>query len=150
MNNYLPTDYQNFIATSRYARWIEAEKRRETWAETVSRFTSNVVGNKISDNSVIKEIEEAILNLEVMPSMRAVITAGPALDRDNTAGYNCSYLPVDDPKAFDEAIMEHKDYIASQTLAVSVNLMAKEQLKGGKEVDIDIDSATIIKLEKQF
>ena len=104
MNNYLPTDYQNFIATSRYARWIEAEKRRETWAETVSRFTSNVVGNKISDNSVIKEIEEAILNLEVMPSMRAVMTAGPALDRDNTAGYNCSYLPVDDPKAFDEAM----------------------------------------------
>ena len=104
MNNYLPTDYQNFIATSRYARWIEAEKRRETWAETVSRFTSNVVGNKISDDSVIKEIEEAILNLEVMPSMRAVMTAGPALDRDNTAGYNCSYLPVDDPKAFDEAM----------------------------------------------
>jgi len=104
MNNYLPTDYQNFIATSRYARWIEAEKRRETWAETVSRFTSNVVANKISDDSVIKEIEEAILNLEVMPSMRAVMTAGPALDRDNTAGYNCSYLPVDDPKAFDEAM----------------------------------------------
>ena len=104
MNNYLPTEYQNFIATSRYARWIEAEKRRETWAETVSRFTSNVVGNKISDDSVIKEIEEAILNLEVMPSMRAVMTAGPALDRDNTAGYNCSYLPVDDPKAFDEAM----------------------------------------------
>ena len=104
MNNYLPTDYQNFIATSRYARWIEAEKRRETWAETVSRFTSNVVDNKISDKTVVKRIEEAILNLEVMPSMRAMMTAGPALDRDNTAGYNCSYLPVDDPKAFDEAM----------------------------------------------
>ena len=104
MNNYLPTDYQNFIATSRYARWIEAEKRRETWAETVSRFTSNVVDNKISDKTVVKRIEEAILNLEVMPSMRAMMTAGPALDRDNTAGYNCSFLPVDDPKAFDEAM----------------------------------------------
>ncbi len=104
MNNYLPTDYQSFIHASRYARWIEGENRRESWAETVSRFTSNVVGNKISDDSVIKEIEEAILNLEVMPSMRAVMTAGPALDRDNTAGYNCSYLPVDDPKAFDEAM----------------------------------------------
>jgi len=104
MNNYLPTDYQSFIATSRYARWLDKEGRRETWPETVSRFTSNVVGNKISDNSVIKEIEEAILNLEVMPSMRAMMTAGPALERDNTAGYNCSYLPVDDPKSFDEAM----------------------------------------------
>jgi ribonucleoside-diphosphate reductase alpha chain len=104
MNNYLPTDYQAFIHTSRYARWIDSESRRETWAETVSRFTTNVVANKISDNSVIKQIEEAILNLEVMPSMRAMMTAGPALERDNTAGYNCSYLPVDDPKSFDEAM----------------------------------------------
>jgi ribonucleoside-diphosphate reductase alpha chain len=104
MNNYLPTDYQSFIATSRYARWLDKEGRRETWPETVSRFTSNIVANKISDNSVIKEIEEAILNLEVMPSMRAMMTAGPALERDNTAGYNCSYLPVDDPKSFDEAM----------------------------------------------
>jgi ribonucleoside-diphosphate reductase alpha chain len=104
MNNYLPTDYQSFIATSRYARWLDKEGRREAWPETVSRFTSNVVGNKIKDNSVIKEIEEAILNLEVMPSMRAMMTAGPALERDNTAGYNCSYLPVDDPKSFDEAM----------------------------------------------
>jgi len=104
MNNYLPTDYQSFIATSRYARWLDKEGRRETWPETVSRFTSNIVANKISDNSIIKEIEEAILNLEVMPSMRAMMTAGPALERDNTAGYNCSYLPVDDPKSFDEAM----------------------------------------------
>ena len=104
MNNYLPTDYQAFIHTSRYARWIDSESRRETWAETVSRFTTNIVANKISDNSVIKQIEEAILNLEVMPSMRAMMTAGPALERDNTAGYNCSYLPVDDPKSFDEAM----------------------------------------------
>ena len=104
MNNYLPTDYQAFIHTSRYARWIDSESRRETWAETVSRFTSNVVANKINDDSVIKQIEEAILNLEVMPSMRAMMTAGPALERDNTAGYNCSYLPVDDPKSFDEAM----------------------------------------------
>jgi ribonucleoside-triphosphate reductase len=103
-NNYGMTDYMSFIHASRYARWLEEEGRRESWTETVSRFTSNVVANKISDDSVIKEIEEAILNLEVMPSMRAMMTAGPALDRDNTAGYNCSYLPVDDPKAFDEAM----------------------------------------------
>ena len=104
MNNYLPTDYQSFIHASRYARWIEGENRRESWAETVSRFTSNVVANKISDDSVIKVIQNAILNLDVMPSMRAMMTAGPAMDRDNTCAYNCSYLTIDDPKAFDEAM----------------------------------------------
>ena len=104
MNNYLPTDYQSFIHASRYARWIEGENRRESWAETVSRFTSNVVADKISDDSVIKVIQNAILNLDVMPSMRAMMTAGPAMDRDNTCAYNCSYLTIDDPKAFDEAM----------------------------------------------
>ena len=103
-NNYLPTDYQNFIATSRYARWIETEQRRETWPETVSRYIENVVEPKLNDKKIIKELEEAILNLEVMPSMRALMTAGVALHRDNTCAYNCSYLPVDDPKSFDEAM----------------------------------------------
>jgi ribonucleoside-diphosphate reductase alpha chain len=103
MNNYLPTDYQSFIHTSRYARWLEDEQRRETWAETVGRYISNLVHTKI-DSITESEIEQAILNLEIMPSMRAMMTAGPALDRDNTAGYNCSYLPVDDPKSFDEAM----------------------------------------------
>jgi ribonucleoside-diphosphate reductase alpha chain len=102
-NNYLPTDYQAFIHTSRYARWLEEEGRRETWTETVSRYISNLVHIKV-DQTTENEIEEAILNLEVMPSMRAMMTAGPALERDNTAGYNCSYLPVDDPKSFDEAM----------------------------------------------
>jgi ribonucleoside-diphosphate reductase alpha chain len=104
MNNYLPTDYQAFIHTSRYARWLEEENRRETWAETVSRYMTNVVVKKTRDEIVLDEIEEAILGLEIMPSMRAMMTAGPALERDNTAGYNCSYLPVDDPKSFDEAM----------------------------------------------
>ena len=104
MNNQLPTDYQAFIHTSRYARWLEEEKRRETWAETVSRYMTNVVVKKTRDEVVLGEIEEAILGLEIMPSMRAMMTAGPALERDNTAGYNCSYLPVDDPKSFDEAM----------------------------------------------
>ena len=102
-NNYLPTDYQAFIHTSRYARWLDNENRRETWSETVSRYISNLVHTKV-DQTTENEIEEAILNLEVMPSMRALMTAGPALERDNTAGYNCSYLPVDDPKSFDEAM----------------------------------------------
>jgi ribonucleoside-triphosphate reductase (thioredoxin) len=98
MNNYLPTDYQSFIATSRYARWIEAEKRRENWRETVERFIANVVKGK-ADVRTEDDILFAMLNLEVMPSMRSVMTAGPALTRDNTAGYNCSYLPVDDIKS---------------------------------------------------
>ena len=107
MDNYLPTDYQAFIHTSRYARWIEEEGRRESWSETVDRYMNNVVAPLLDDESGWKpyeEIKEAILNLEIMPSMRAMMTAGPALERDNTAGYNCSYLPVDDPKSFDEAM----------------------------------------------
>jgi ribonucleoside-triphosphate reductase len=103
-NNYLPTDYQTFIATSRYARWLEDEGRRETWGETVDRYVNNIMVPKMGDDSYTKSLQDAILNLEVMPSMRALMTAGPALDRDNTAGYNCSYLPVDDPKSFDEAM----------------------------------------------
>ncbi len=102
MNNYLPTDYQAFIHKSRYAKYFDG-KGRESWPETVSRYISNVVHTKV-DEQTTNEIEQAILSLDVMPSMRAMMTAGPALERDNTAGYNCSYLPVDDPKSFDEAM----------------------------------------------
>jgi len=110
MNNYLPTDYQSFIHTSRYARWLEDEGRRESWDETVNRYMNNVVepvvdsGASEDNMEVAQQIEQAILGLEVMPSMRAMMTAGPAADRDNTCMYNCSYLPVDDPKSFDEAM----------------------------------------------
>ena len=103
MNNYLPTDYQTFIAKSRYAKYFDG-KGREDWSETVERYMDNVVRPKIGDDTYVNSIRDAILNLEVMPSMRAMMTAGPALERDNTAGYNCSYLPVDDPKSFDEAM----------------------------------------------
>jgi len=103
-SNQLPTDYQSFIHKSRYARWLEEEGRRETWGETVSRYMDNLVYPKIGKDSYTKDIEQAILSLDVMPSMRALMTAGPALARDNTAGYNCSYLPVDDLKSFDEAM----------------------------------------------
>ena len=103
MNNYLPTDYQSFIALSRYAKYYDGQGR-ETWGDTVQRYIDNVVHPKTGKDSYVKRISEAIMNLEVMPSMRAIMTAGPALDRDNTAGYNCSYLPVDDPKSFDEAM----------------------------------------------
>ena len=110
----LPTDYQNFIATSRYARWLDDEQRRETWQETVDRYINYVTHkeetmDKLRESTSMWsnmkiELRNAITRLDVMPSMRALMTAGEALERDNTAGYNCSYLPVDDPKSFDEAM----------------------------------------------
>ena len=104
ISNTLPTDYQTFIATSRYARWLEEEGRRETWAETVTRFMDNIVRPHLDDDKMYTKIEESILTLQVMPSMRALMTAGQAANRDNTCVYNCSYLPVDHPRAFDEAM----------------------------------------------
>ena len=102
-NNQLPTDYQAFIALSRYARWLPEENRRETFGETTERYVGNVVESKFIGD-IVNEIEQAILDLEVMPSMRAMMTAGKAAMRDNTCMYNCAYLSVDDPKAFDEAM----------------------------------------------
>ena len=109
-NNYLPTDYQTFIATSRYARWLEDEGRRETWAETVERYLDNIIKPVLEDdnsnghNAEVDLIRHHMLSLQVMPSMRSMMTAGKAAARDNTCMYNCSYLPVDDPKSFDEAM----------------------------------------------
>jgi ribonucleoside-triphosphate reductase (thioredoxin) len=99
------TDYQKFIHTSRYARWIDSEGRRETWEETVERYCdwmANHIGNDKIPASLWGEIEHAILRLEVMPSMRCMMTAGPALDRTHVAGYNCAYMPVDNLRSFDE------------------------------------------------
>ena len=103
-SNYLPTDYQTFIATSRYARWLEDKGRRETWSETVERYIDNVVKPVINNDVDIDLIRHHVLSLQVMPSMRSLMTAGKAAARDNTCMYNCSYLPVDDPKSFDEAM----------------------------------------------
>lgn len=104
------TSYQEYIAKSRYSRFVDSEGRRENWDETVSRYVSfmeNHLKNKVGytfDSRLKEEVFQAINNLEVMPSMRAIMTAGDALDRQNIAGYNCSYLPIDDVKAFDEAM----------------------------------------------
>ena len=109
-NNYLPTEYQSFIHMSRYSRWLEEEGRRETWTETVSRLIVyfknhiDVHYKGVLKNKEWTELEEAILSLQVMPSMRALMTSGGALDRENIAGYNCSYIPIDSPKAFDEVL----------------------------------------------
>ncbi len=107
-NNYLPTDYQNFIALSRYSRWLESENRRETWAETVARYFDFMEKHLQKNHNYAltadlrRELEEAVLGTEVMPSMRALMTAGPALERDHVGAYNCSYVPIDSPRAFDE------------------------------------------------
>ena len=104
------TPYSTFIAKSRYSRYLNDKNRREHWNETVSRYFTFMFEHledkyKYKPTEALRtELTNAVQNLEVMPSMRAIMTAGKALDRDNTAGYNCSYLPIDDPKAFDEAM----------------------------------------------
>ena len=94
--------YQQYIHKSRYARYLPEEQRRETWRETVERYLNFWMDKKLLSHKEANELYEDIYNLEVMPSMRALMTAGEALERDNVAGFNCSYLPIDHPKAFDE------------------------------------------------
>jgi len=105
----LPTLYQEFIHLSRYSRWLDSEMRRETWEETVDRyfrfFDEHFTEKGVKINKAVREeLREAVLNLEVMPSMRSLMTAGEALKRDNTAGYNCSYVAVNKVRAFDEIL----------------------------------------------
>lgn len=109
-NGDLADPYQGFIAKSRYARWNDAELRRETWTETVDRYMAFMLKqlqNKhgyTPDAGIVAEVRDAILVHEIMPSMRALMTAGEALDRSNIAGFNCSYLPLLDARAFDELL----------------------------------------------
>ena len=106
----LPTNYQSFIHMSRYSRWLEEEGRRETWEETIDRYLSFMVEHLQENYSYslfgieLADLRRGMLNLEVLGSMRALMTAGPALKRENVAGYNCSYLPVDSPRSFDECL----------------------------------------------
>ena len=106
----LPTKYQEFIHLSRYSRWLPKEKRRETWSETVARyfdfFETHLKENckYTLDKDMRHKLEDAVLSLKVMPSMRCLMTAGEALKRENIAGYNCSYISVDRPQAFDEIL----------------------------------------------
>jgi ribonucleoside-triphosphate reductase len=110
MSNFLPTDYQSFIHTSRYARYLDDEQRRETWPETVARYFDFMTSHLKAECSydlppaLRAELEDAVLSLEVMPSMRALMTAGPALARNHIAAYNCAFNAVDDLRAFDEAM----------------------------------------------
>ena len=110
MSNILPTQYQQYIHLSRYSRWDYNKKRRETWEETVDRYFRFFRGH-LKENcgyTVDKKLEttlrSAVLNLQIMPSMRCLMTAGEALDKENVAGYNCAYLPIDSPRSFDELL----------------------------------------------
>ena len=110
MSNTIENPYENFIALSRYARWMPEENRRETWGETVDRYFDYMLGHLEKNHSykpdekLVNEIKTQVFNRNVMPSMRSVMTAGAALDRDHVAGYNCSFVPVDNPRSFDETM----------------------------------------------
>ena len=106
----LPSDYQTFIALSRYARWLPEENRREEWSETVDRYLNNM-GKHLKEKynyDLTLEMHDSLFShitgLDIMPSMRALMTSGVALDRCHVAGYNCSYIPVDSPRSFDETM----------------------------------------------
>ncbi len=104
------TPYNTFIAKSRYSRFLDDKNRREHWGETVARYFDFMEKHLATKQNykltpeLRSELQEAVTSLDVVPSMRAVMTAGTALDRQNVAAFNCSYLPIDDPKAFDEAM----------------------------------------------
>jgi len=110
MSQTIANPYENFIALSRYAKWVEAEGRRETWGETVDRYFSFMTNhlktnhNYIPNEKLVAELKEFVFERNVMPSMRSVMTSGAALERDNVAGYNCAFLPVDSPRSFDETM----------------------------------------------
>ena len=140
------TPYQEFIHVSRYARWLDDEQRRETWTETVDRYMNfmkdhlELFGVKRGDE-VYKQVRSAILNMDVLPSMRALMTAGPALDKSHMAGYNCSFVAMDDVRAFDEIA-----YILMNGTGVGFSVEAKytDQLPvvpdfftAGREVDVE-------------
>jgi ribonucleoside-triphosphate reductase len=110
MSKTIANPYENFIALSRYARWISEDNRRETWGETVDRYFNFMLGhleknhNYIPNEKLVAELKEFVFERNVMPSMRSVMTSGAALERDNVAGYNCAFLPVDSPRSFDETM----------------------------------------------
>lgn len=147
----LPTPYQQFIHLSRYSRWLEKEGRRETWEETVERyfkfFDEHLSENhKFQlDSKIRQELKDAVLNLEIMPSMRSLMTAGEALKRDNTAGYNCSYVAVNRVRAFDEIL-----YIlmCGTGVGFSVERQYVEKLPTIAEVFTDSDTTIIVQDSK--
>ena len=146
-SNYFPSPYEEFIHLSRYSRWLPEENRRETWVETVDRYFNFFdehlrENNKFNlDSSTRNELREAVLNLEIMPSMRCLMAAGEALKRENVAGYNCSYISVDNPRAFDEIL-----YILMNGTGVGFSVESKftEQLPIVAEELHDTDTTILV------
>ena len=147
----LPTPYQHFIYLSRYSRWLEKDNRRETWEETVERyfkfFDAHLSENQKFnlDPALRQELKDAVLNLDIMPSMRSLMTAGEALKRDNTAGYNCSYVAVYRVRAFDEIL-----YIlmCGTGVGFSVERQYVEKLPTIAEVFTDSDTTIVVQDSK--
>lgn len=139
------TPYQTYIAKSRYSRYLDDKKRREHWPETVNRYFDFMQKhlkdkhNYTLTQELRAELQRAVENLEVMPSMRSLMTSGEALERQNVAGYNCSYLPIDDPKAFDEAM-----YILLCGTGVGFSVEQKYVNKLPEVPDRLFDSKTVV------
>jgi len=138
-------DFQRYVHASRYARWLPEKGRRETWEETVKRYCDFWMG-RYADIFPYDEIYQAIYNLEVMPSMRALMTAGPALERDNIAGFNCSYIPIQDQRCFDEVM-----YILMNGTGVgySVERQYVSKLPEVAETFHDAETTIVVKDSKQ-
>jgi len=147
-NGYIANPYQQFIATSRYARWDDDLGRRETWAETVDRYMNFMRDHLKSNNDYTltegeyEEMREAIITMQVLPSMRALMTAGPALKKNNIAGYNCSYLPIDSPRAFDEVL-----YVLMHGTGVGFSVESKYTEKLPVVADEFEETSTVIVVE---
>lgn len=149
----LPTAYQQFIHTSRYARWLPSAQRREQWAETVNRYFEHFFKQaqvhtwQLSEEDVktLNLIEDGVLALEIMPSMRMLMTAGPALERDNVAGFNCAYTAVDNMRVFDEIM-----YILMCGTGVGFSVEAQyvEKLSVIPEEIHDSDSVIVVRDSK--
>jgi ribonucleoside-diphosphate reductase alpha chain len=144
--------YQQFIAKSRYSRFLPDEQRREDWEETVDRYMDFMAKHLESKHDykipsqTYEDLSQAIKNLEVVPSMRSIMTAGKALERDNTAGYNCSYLPVDDPKCFDEAMYI---LLCGTGVGFSVEHKYVDQLPDVPEKMFDSDTTVVVADSKE-
>lgn len=143
-----PSDYERFVFKSRYARWLDEEGRRENWDETVRRlvhYYADQVGINIHDQ-LLGELYNGIYNLEVMPSMRALMTAGPTLDRCHVPAYNCAYLTVDSPRSFDEAM-----YILMCGTGVGYSVEDKyiEQLPKVSETFEETDTTLVVADSKE-
>lgn len=146
MSNHFPTYFQEYIHLSRYSRWVPEKNRRETWPETVSRyfnfFQEHLMTNHKHDISDYrKELEDAVLSLKVMPSMRCLMTAGEALKRENVAGYNCSYIVIDSPRSFDEIL-----YVLMNGTGVGFSVESKytEQLPLVSDEFYETDTTIIV------